>query len=243
MNLLFIISLFLTSINTLATLQGPCLTIVKRKEIRQLSPSELSKFINATLQLKQKGVLDEYSKIHLDHTEVAHNVGGFLPWHRYFLKQLELQLIQIDPSITLPYWDWTLDSQAPERSILFQPNYFGGNGDKQKNECISTSPYATWSMQVPSTHCLKRKFDLGDKISSFYSPEAIEAILRTSTTYDQFRKNIELIPHAKVHDNIGGDMTEMFSPNDPLFYLHHAFVDLLWFEWQKRFPGLAETYD
>jgi Common central domain of tyrosinase len=28
------------------------------------------------------------------------------------------------------------------------------------------------------------------------------------------------------------------SPNDPLFYLHHAFVDLIWTEWQVENPRL-----
>jgi hypothetical protein len=29
------------------------------------------------------------------------------------------------------------------------------------------------------------------------------------------------------------------SPNDPLFFLHHAFTDLLWSEWQHRNPGVS----
>ena len=24
------------------------------------------------------------------------------------------------------------------------------------------------------------------------------------------------------------------SPGDPLFYLHHAYIDKLWWEWQSR---------
>ncbi|KAJ9061206.1 Tyrosinase [Entomophthora muscae] len=28
----------------------------------------------------------------------------------------------------------------------------------------------------------------------------------------------------------------MHSPNDPLFYMHHAFVDMVWAEWQRRNP-------
>jgi tyrosinase len=26
------------------------------------------------------------------------------------------------------------------------------------------------------------------------------------------------------------------SPNDPVFWLHHAYVDKLWAEWQQRHP-------
>ncbi|MEV8530040.1 MULTISPECIES: tyrosinase family protein [unclassified Streptomyces] len=29
------------------------------------------------------------------------------------------------------------------------------------------------------------------------------------------------------------------SPNDPLFFVHHAFTDLLWSEWPQRNPGVS----
>ncbi|MFK0050449.1 tyrosinase family protein [Streptomyces sp. NPDC090741] len=33
-----------------------------------------------------------------------------------------------------------------------------------------------------------------------------------------------------------------YSTNDPLDWVHHAFIDLLWAEWQARNPSLANTY-
>ena len=27
------------------------------------------------------------------------------------------------------------------------------------------------------------------------------------------------------------------SPNDPIFWMHHAQIDRIWSEWQKRNPG------
>lgn len=35
-------------------------------------------------------------------------------------------------------------------------------------------------------------------------------------------------PCGVAHTNIGGDMQSMYSPNDPLFYLHHANLDKIW---------------
>ena len=29
----------------------------------------------------------------------------------------------------------------------------------------------------------------------------------------------------------------MISPNDPIFWMHHAQIDRIWSEWQKRNPG------
>ncbi len=40
--------------------------------------------------------------------------------------------------------------------------------------------------------------------------------------------------HGLGHLYIGGDMTSLGPPNDPVFFLHHANVDRLWAEWQDR---------
>jgi tyrosinase len=37
---------------------------------------------------------------------------------------------------------------------------------------------------------------------------------------------------AAPHNMIGGNMVDLTSPNDPLFWLHHANVDRLWAVWQ-----------
>lgn len=44
-------------------------------------------------------------------------------------------------------------------------------------------------------------------------------------------------PHNIVHYCIGGtdgDMQTYHSPNDPLFFLHHSFIDKLWNKWQTK---------
>jgi tyrosinase len=43
--------------------------------------------------------------------------------------------------------------------------------------------------------------------------------------------------HDGVHNAIGGDMGTARSPNDPVFFLHHANIDRLWTEWQSQHPG------
>lgn len=52
----------------------------------------------------------------------------------------------------------------------------------------------------------------------------------------------QLNPHGIVHNNIGGDMASMASPNDPIFFLHHAFMDRLWARWQARSSTFLNAY-
>ncbi|WP_197364045.1 tyrosinase family protein, partial [Streptomyces clavuligerus] len=46
--------------------------------------------------------------------------------------------------------------------------------------------------------------------------------------------------HNRVHTWVWGQMESSVSPNDPVFWLHHAFVDKLWAEWHALHPGSAE---
>ena len=51
------------------------------------------------------------------------------------------------------------------------------------------------------------------------------------------------LPHAhnQVHVFVGGDMLFGTSPNDPLFYLHHANIDRIWSSWQHNHTQLPAS--
>ncbi|VUC36769.1 unnamed protein product [Clonostachys rosea] len=47
--------------------------------------------------------------------------------------------------------------------------------------------------------------------------------------------------HAAGHFTMGGDSADLFSsPNDPIFFLHHAMVDRLYWVWQALHPKVAK---
>lgn len=43
--------------------------------------------------------------------------------------------------------------------------------------------------------------------------------------------------HNRVHEWVGGSMGPGTSPNDPIFFLHHAFVDKIWADWEQMHPS------
>ena len=47
------------------------------------------------------------------HTMGPSDGYNFLSWHRYFLLQMERRLQQVNPALTLPYWDATNDRHIP----------------------------------------------------------------------------------------------------------------------------------
>lgn len=38
-------------------------------------------------------------------------------------------------------------------------------------------------------------------------------------------------------------MGAMTSPNDPIFFMHHAQIDRIWAIWQRKHPGVANYND
>lgn len=235
-------TLLLTSALLISSAFSQC-TQRERKEIRTLSSTEWSDFsaaLTATMSGAKPTAYDRLVKIHIDNKDTVHNVANFFTWHRYYLRLFEQELQKHKPNVMLPYWNWAMDSQAPERSIVFSNTRFGGNGGS--GGCVTTGAFASWRPHYPSPHCLQRQFDASSKINAFYSSDVITRIISQSADYDALRRAIEFAPHGSVHVGIGGDMALMQSPNDPIFWLHHAYIDKIWEDWQQSRPALAQNY-
>ena len=47
--------------------------------------------------------------------------------------------------------------------------------------------------------------------------------------------------HGNIHMWVGGDMLDQSSSaNDPAFFLHHSFVDLIWEQWRNSRQNRAQ---
>jgi len=55
----------------------------------------------------------------------AHQDSVFFPWHRELLYQFEKLLQSADPSVTIPYWDWTRHQTAGAAGFPFKNNFIG----------------------------------------------------------------------------------------------------------------------
>ena len=49
-------------------------------------------------------------------------------------------------------------------------------------------------------------------------------------------------PHGTIHASLGGEMNPTTSPNEPLFFLHHAQIDRIWWMWQQKKAGRDAEY-
>ncbi|MCU0092880.1 tyrosinase family protein [Pseudomonas koreensis] len=232
-----------------------------RRNHRDLSREEKAAFINAVLRLKnnvnsvlrpgQQSRYDDFVQIHKNSmgrgnplVPNPHRSPLFYPWHRVLIRQFELalQAAADDPRITLPYWNWQLGGADNP----FTSDFMGGNGDNTQNMLVTTGPFSsTQSSFIVSVWDegfgnagVRRNLGAAGALPS---PETvISALNRTSYWMEPggWENVSERELHNQVHAWIGGNMMEASSPNDPIFFLHHCYLDLLWERWKKLHPNV-----
>jgi len=227
-----------------------------RKDYRDLAQADADRLISAFLRFKNTGNpqtgldYDQMVRWHVQAMSIAHRGPAFLPWHREYLRILEmnLQMVAEDTTLTLPYWNWAEDTAGD--SPLWAADFMGGNGRSPDGEVV-TGPFAyekgQWTLNVGNDRKLTRNHGAGGM--SLPSQDDVKALMAVST-YDtapwntesdvvsSFRNRLEGFGgqgpqlHNRVHVWVGGTMLAMTSPNDPVFWLNHCNVDRLWAEWQ-----------
>jgi len=78
----------------------------------------------------------------------------------------------------------------------------------------------------------EKKEEYQDRVNA----TALDHVL-SQPTYGEFLDQLESRAHNSIPQWIMGDFILMTAPNDPVFYLHHAQVDRLWWMWQHQGDG------
>jgi tyrosinase len=223
-----------------------------RRNASALTGSQRRAFVSAVLELKRRGGYDALVQLHFDRMtadsggqRVGHQSPSFLPWHRRYLLDFERRLQAIDPTVTVPYWNWTID-RTPA-GPLWKADFLGGDG-RVGDYQVTTGQFAystgNWplTVRVDDRPYLVRA--MGLDASTLPTATELATVLQR-TPYDTapwtesstagFRTALEGFStpnlHNRVHVWVGGQMLQAVSPNDPVFFLHHAFVDKCWSDW------------
>lgn len=250
-----------------------------RKSTSEMTGDEISRFVNALTTLKNTfettaggvriSVYDQFVATHLATMDMtgrlapdgstlvngAHGNASFLPWHRQFLYEFEKALQTVDPTVSIPYWDWT-DRNAT--NALFQNNFLGPNGGTNGvgGGAVMTGAFSTaqgwtvrsdlsssrWRGVSTRTQALTR--NLGAATALGTQTQVNQAL--NQTNYLNFRRVLEAGTglHNATHNwfGTGSLMRTQSSPNDPAFWLLHANVDRLWAQWQLSAPNRMFNY-
>ena len=204
-----------------------------RKDFRVVqSEGKWSRIVSAYRQMKYTGRITYYAKLHQDIFSRIHNNLAFYTWHRALLWEFENEIRAIGgQDLTLPYIDWPGEGSsyngAVDRGVANHPYYYA----QQQGQCLTGQIYDSFTLSsvFNSGQCISRRLDQSTLIAGWADMD--NAIIGTSS-FRQFSDNMQYGLHADVHIRFGGHMATAFSPVDPLFFAHHAFVDLTLNTWQ-----------
>lgn len=189
-------------------------------------------------------------------------------WSQFTLLHCELHLelipfLQVDPAITLPYWDWSLNHLSPWRTSILdiwsaQPWGLGGNGD-DVTRCVTNGPFSVkqWSIVTAGGGhtCLKRRFNGMLLLYSVWYHMMNQKLFSTSSSFigitpgimtihralrfepanfTQFEDYVRNFLHDVIHWRIGGTMGDEYGSRAPEFMLHHGFLDKIWSDYQQQ---------
>ncbi|SFF48479.1 tyrosinase [Paenibacillus algorifonticola] len=200
----------------------------KRRDINDLDENHISDYIHALNILRARSEQNPDDEAGYDFQAGLHNdpfIGPcehgndlFLAWHRSHLNYFEKLLQEADPprtaNVTIPYWDWLhpeTNGKFPAafaRPDLFMPG---------RNDSPTELPPDTLQIVIEEMDW--------NEFGGFPKEHP-------TRNYGK----LELGPHNYMHPfYIGGRMARpSTAAEDPIYWSFHAFIDLLWAEWQRR---------
>ncbi|KXJ85864.1 hypothetical protein Micbo1qcDRAFT_186376 [Microdochium bolleyi] len=167
---------------------------------------------------------DEIVWVHAQMNAEIHLSDIFLPWHRYYLYMFrELLRTECNFNGPHPWWKETNNQGNFPASDIFSAQWFGalpqrdgnGNGRCISNGCIARGENKGITNQVTVQN---EEVCHGQQGNSF-----------PQHSFCNERRN-----HALFHNGFGPTMSNSaISPADPIFFLHHSYVDWQWKRWQN----------
>jgi hypothetical protein len=230
-----------------------------RRNIASVDPAERSLLRDALIQLNVRkfagdradpvpgGVTWWFKQDEIHAATHVHDGPEFLPWHREIVNRFEELLRQIDPRLSLHYWDWTQDPRAiPNANLgggvtgtlnLFTSDFMGHGGSTSapigepwlgaKYYVPGATPHRDATGNPADPPRFVQRFVSGSPASATQDQAIVAA-----GNYQTMRGLLEFV-HNMMHGfvNMGGTH---ISFRDPFVFLLHSNVDRLFARWQLQ---------
>jgi hypothetical protein len=222
-----------------------------RRDISKVSDEERNRFISAIVKLDTTkffpdGVSywDKQEDIHKNAHFAGVDVHGgpaFISWHRVIVNRLEQLLREVDPVLSLHYWDWTTDPRSTNggRTALFTPEFMGnasGDAGHLLNNFESTEDAELGTGHTKIWRDVGAQAAKGDGTPNLDDDGAI----LSNTNFQTFGSALKNAHDSVAHSYIGGTIRQAhYSFHDPFVFLLHSNLDRLWAKWQTD-PAHAE---
>lgn len=200
-----------------------------RKGFDEMTDYEISELVDAFYELRNgEDMFDDIATFHgqffnFDNTfdptrlDLHFNLPDesqreiFLAWHRRLVLELEQAVQEINPELSIGYWNSTI-YQSPTDAVWDEDflGSFDENWDLNRN--LGGDPRLPTQLELSN--------------------------LLAETDFLDFSNTLErLNVHRGGHVWTGGAMPTPLSPRDPIFFFHHAWVDKVWQDWEEIHQG------
>lgn len=221
----------------------------RRQDITEFTPAQRETLKNLILDYASANSFE----VVLEHVNMDPNNGPvfgefhnfdeyFLCWHRGYISRLEDYLMSNGGSMFVPLPRWDPFTCIPNEffidAVIDDPQFieledqcpffdlvFGGSG-----------PFGVSITLNYDVNRFKNQFSLCSAYLGT-SPAAYCGVTRTSSV-DKFAADLEC-EHNAVHRNIGGQMADGRSPAAAIFWIWHAWVDDVYYDYQTLCQGLT----
>ncbi|KAH9509972.1 hypothetical protein Btru_044759 [Bulinus truncatus] len=225
-----------------------------RKDADYLSDDEMNFLRKALKAVKSDQTQKGYQAIAAFHGEPSqcpnttaetkyscclHGIPTFPQWHRLFVLQLEDSLGLNSSGIGLPYWDWT--KHTTNIPLLASDKTYT---DKETSK-VMDNPFFDASIDFLKSGARTQRdwphstMDLSDLNTAILF--ALE-----QDNFCDFEIQFE-VAHNLIHGLVGGPVpygmnSLEYSAYDPLFYMHHSFLDKIWSVWMALQEKRGKPY-
>lgn len=237
-----------------------------RRNIASVDPIERALLRDALIELNRRlfpgvrtdsprgGVTWWFKQDEIHQATHVHGGPEFLPWHREIVNRLEEMLRQINPQLSLHYWDWTQDPRSiPGANLgngvtgtldLFTPDFMGAKSGNIGEPWLTAGYYVPGAANYRSTNSFdpinNNPADPPREVTRIVAgvgsaPESATngATIVGRSDYAAMRSEVDGLEraHNRAHGyvNMGGQHT---SFRDPFVFLLHSNVDRLFARWQ-----------
>lgn len=237
-------------------------TFTLRKNANNLTADDLVKVLSAygkAMKLNDNRSYKQYAGFHgIPNFYCWHgpqdkdgwpDVRLFLPWHRAYLYRFEKALQDLEPSVTIPWWDWRSTGSGQDKV----PDIFSAEKIDDK-----PNPLYKFHINIPESNLDRDTMRFqGESVSdpvSLPTLDEIDHILNIPDNhFDEFSDALEDV-HGRVHiwtggniirdgQPVSGDMAQIpYAAFDPIFWSHHCMIDRIWWQWQRK-NGINEIPD
>lgn len=246
-----------------------------RRNILTVGAVEQQRFVDAIVELNNRrypgsrtdfpagGVSQWFKMDEIHQATHVHGGAAFLPWHREICNYFESLLRQVDPQLSLHYWNWNDDisplfplfgnmtGEAGEPWLsagFYNPS---APGDNWRDENIHPNPFTpTWTgnyelhsnpADPPKNRARNVQSGAPPVGSANWPSDATFMAAANYEDFDSLMQGPDGNAHSAAHSWLGlGNAHTSFR--DPLVFLLHSNVDRLWATWQTQL-GHTERLD